>query len=71
MLLAGWMATLPAWGQETGRKDGWYHVTEEKSDSLEAMPFIGLDDIAALQPDKDVNGRYVILGQVKEEKTDT
>lgn len=29
MLLAGWMATLPAWGQETGRKDGWYHVIEE------------------------------------------
>ena len=71
MLLAGWMATLPAWGQETGRKDGWYHVTEGKNDSLEAMPFIGLDDIAALQPDKDGNGRYVILGQVKEEKTDT
>ena len=71
MLLAGWMATLPAWGQEAGRKDGWYHVTEGKNDSLEAMPFIGLDDIAALQPDKDGNGRYVILGQVKEEKTDT
>ncbi|WP_298112769.1 hypothetical protein [uncultured Bacteroides sp.] len=29
MLLAGWMATLPAWGQEAGRKDGWYHVIEE------------------------------------------
>ncbi len=62
------LPTFSAQSQQSQRPDGWYHVREGRADSLDAAPFITLEDIAALELDTDAYGKHVITGKVREDK---
>lgn len=49
------------------RENGWYHY---ENDSLSLEPIVTVKEFTSLRLDSDMNGTYVILGQISKHKTE-
>ncbi|WP_299229594.1 hypothetical protein [uncultured Bacteroides sp.] len=53
--------------QTIHRENGWYHY---ENDSLSLEPIVTVKEFNSLKLDSDINGTYVILGQISKHKTE-
>ena len=54
--------------QNTHRENGWYHVIDNKKDSLSIEPILTVNDFATLELDTSNLGQYAIFGQISQQK---
>lgn len=59
---------LIAASQNTHREDGWYHVIDNKKDSLSIEPILTVNDFATLELDTSNLGQYAIFGKISQQK---
>lgn len=59
---------LIAVSQNTHRENGWYHVIDNKKDSLSIEPILTVNDFATLELDTSNLGQYAIFGQISQQK---
>lgn len=52
--------------QHVHRENGWYHVIDK--DSLSIEPILAVNDFATLRLDTSNLGQYVIFGQISQHK---
>ena len=59
---------LIAVSQNTHRENGWYHVIDNKKDSLSIEPILTVNDFATLELDTSNLGQYAIFGKIRQQK---
>lgn len=59
---------LIAVSQNTHRENGWYHVIDNKKDSLSIEPILTVNDFATLELDTSNLGQYAIFGKISQQK---
>lgn len=69
ILLFGWLLVgCNRRPSDIHRENGWYHVIDNKKDSLSIEPILTVNDFATLKLDTSNLGQYAIFGKISQQK---